>query len=465
MNTTNNILRSAALCLVAMLANVAAVAQNKLYIEDFSIVPGQSATVNVMLDNADNISALQFDVVLPAGLTSAYEYTMNSERMTSTGHSIQSGDVTIGAGTYDQYNGRRFSILAKGVDPAKTAIKGNSGAIFSIRVLAEANFKGGNITIREVIASDGTVIPATEIALENSETAVTAKVATFSLAPDSASLTLAKKDTVDFYLDNSITVKGMEARIVLPEGVEIEDVIPGERLSENVTPTYIASTQKLLIESMTNDEFANSNAPVFSLALKATAVVTGELVVSNVVVSDGDYGFDLEGTAAVAVEVIDVNKIVFEELSQDLDSIKQMLNDTLEVIRNYTTEEGKAWADSEEADALTNELTEEGLYLEAAFQAGTLDESYALYEKLNSYGERINTLAENAAKAEEDAKIIIGDANGDGEISIADANAIVNHFLGNEQKAFVLKAADVNADGEITVADANAVVNMFLNNQ
>lgn len=66
---------------------------------------------------------------------------------------------------------------------------------------------------------------------------------------------------------------------------------------------------------------------------------------------------------------------------------------------------------------------------------------------------------------------VLGDANGDGSISMADANAVVNYFLAdNDTKAqmiesgFNIEAADANEDGDITMADANSIVNMFLRN-
>lgn len=53
-----------------------------------------------------------------------------------------------------------------------------------------------------------------------------------------------------------------------------------------------------------------------------------------------------------------------------------------------------------------------------------------------------------------------GDVNGDGEVNIADVNALIDAVLsGNTSNT----ACDVNADGEINVADVNAVINMILN--
>ena len=56
-----------------------------------------------------------------------------------------------------------------------------------------------------------------------------------------------------------------------------------------------------------------------------------------------------------------------------------------------------------------------------------------------------------------------GDVNGDGSITMADANAVVNYFLAtNKPEDFDVESADVNGDGSITMADANQIVNMFL---
>ena len=60
---------------------------------------------------------------------------------------------------------------------------------------------------------------------------------------------------------------------------------------------------------------------------------------------------------------------------------------------------------------------------------------------------------------------ILGDVNGDGSITMADANAVVNYFLSTDPSSitnFNVNAADVNGDKSITMADANAIVNIFL---
>lgn len=455
MNTTNNILRSVLCCLVSLVATVAAMAENKVYIEPFSIVPGEMATVNVMMDNDDNISSLQLDLNLPAGLTFIGNEERNTERITRTSHTLNATDYPAVT--------KRFTIFAKGVTAAKTAIAGKSGVLFSFDVKADQWFNGGEVVLSNVVGSDATVVPAVEKPMSKSYLDVKANAGTFSLAPEAVSLTFAKKDTVDVYLANTIALTGLEARVNLPEGVEVEEMLMGDRLSDNTEVNYVAKSGKILIESLTNDEFAETDAPLFSIVLKGTAEGTGTLSLSDVLVSNGLAAFKVEGTAnEVAVTVVDINTIVYNDLKEKLDSVTTLLNDTLAYIRNYTTEAGKAWADSEEADALVNELTEEGLYLEAAYQAGTLTEEYELAAKIDEYGARIGELAQKAADAEAKALIKIGDVNGDGEVTIADANMIVNYYLGNNPEGFVIEAADVNEDGEVTIADANAIANIYL---
>jgi len=51
-----------------------------------------------------------------------------------------------------------------------------------------------------------------------------------------------------------------------------------------------------------------------------------------------------------------------------------------------------------------------------------------------------------------------GDVNGDGEVTIADVNAVIDFILSGEYDQY----ADVNGDGEVTIADVNAVIDIIL---
>ena len=57
---------------------------------------------------------------------------------------------------------------------------------------------------------------------------------------------------------------------------------------------------------------------------------------------------------------------------------------------------------------------------------------------------------------------ITGDVTGDGEVDIADVNAIINMMLGKADKT---AAADATGDGAVDIADVNAVINIMLGKQ
>ena len=54
---------------------------------------------------------------------------------------------------------------------------------------------------------------------------------------------------------------------------------------------------------------------------------------------------------------------------------------------------------------------------------------------------------------------LTGDVNGDGEVNIADVNAVIDVILTDAEGT----AADVNGDGEVNIADVNAIIDLILN--
>ena len=56
----------------------------------------------------------------------------------------------------------------------------------------------------------------------------------------------------------------------------------------------------------------------------------------------------------------------------------------------------------------------------------------------------------------------IGDVNGDGRVSVADAISIINYVLGRTPVSFITEAAYVNDDSVISLGDAVATVDLIL---
>ena len=61
------------------------------------------------------------------------------------------------------------------------------------------------------------------------------------------------------------------------------------------------------------------------------------------------------------------------------------------------------------------------------------------------------------------ATVVTGDVTGDGQVDIADVNAVINVMLGKIDTSDELQAAsDVTGDGQVDIADVNAVINIML---
>jgi hypothetical protein len=61
-------------------------------------------------------------------------------------------------------------------------------------------------------------------------------------------------------------------------------------------------------------------------------------------------------------------------------------------------------------------------------------------------------------------KLAMGDANGDGDVNIADAVAVVTNILGDRtEETFYKYAADMNDDGKINIFDVSMLVTAVLN--
>ena len=57
---------------------------------------------------------------------------------------------------------------------------------------------------------------------------------------------------------------------------------------------------------------------------------------------------------------------------------------------------------------------------------------------------------------------VLGDVNGDGDISVNDVAMIVNHILGVNDDNFIIANADINGDGEIDINDVMGTVSIIL---
>jgi hypothetical protein len=63
----------------------------------------------------------------------------------------------------------------------------------------------------------------------------------------------------------------------------------------------------------------------------------------------------------------------------------------------------------------------------------------------------------------DEASGIMGDANGDGDVSVADVLITVDYVLGKNPSGFIFANANVNGDDNVTLTDVTAIVDLVLN--
>lgn len=119
--------------LAVMMVALSAVANDRLYIEDFSIEIGETKQVSIILENTAQYTAFQTDIYLPEGLTvekedDEYAFELTSRK--SRDHIIMGEDRPDGA--------IRVMSYSMQVNP----FSGNSGALVTFSITATNDFTG-----------------------------------------------------------------------------------------------------------------------------------------------------------------------------------------------------------------------------------------------------------------------------------------------------------------------------------
>ena len=130
---------------MGLVAATTATAQNRLYIDDFTIMAGETKEIAIDLDNATALSALQADIFLPQGLELAQhdgEFAFALTGRAGKSHTVVSQQLTSGA--------VRVLVAA----PALDALSGDSGALLTVPVTAGADAQGPlTIEVKNIIVS------------------------------------------------------------------------------------------------------------------------------------------------------------------------------------------------------------------------------------------------------------------------------------------------------------------------
>ena len=150
------------LCLLLLIPATVS-AENKLALEPFTISAGQTQDLVIDLINDTEITAVEFILTLPEGLTiqpdpedaEFLNVSLASNRTTAKKHSL---DAEVNA------NGYKVLLASN----KNYAISGNSGALIKIGIVAASTFKTGTITVQniELVSPNETAMHPAPVSVE-----------------------------------------------------------------------------------------------------------------------------------------------------------------------------------------------------------------------------------------------------------------------------------------------------------
>ena len=126
-------MKKAIIVLAAVMVAITATAVNRLYMPDFTICPGETMQVAIILENDEQFTAFQTDLILPEGLSVVQEedeYLFDLTNRKASDHTIISKMRHDGA--------IRMVSFSIGVKP----YSGNTGAIVVVNLTADEDFTG-----------------------------------------------------------------------------------------------------------------------------------------------------------------------------------------------------------------------------------------------------------------------------------------------------------------------------------
>lgn len=143
----------------AMVVALGAAAADRFYIEDFTISPGETRTVSILLDNEAEYTAFQSDLYLPEGLTAA-NFALTDRK--NANHTLTATVLPDGG----------IRLLSYSLN-LKT-YSGNSGALVTFDVTVSEDFEGeATVALRGTLF---TTVAGVEVPFDNETCTVTSTI-------------------------------------------------------------------------------------------------------------------------------------------------------------------------------------------------------------------------------------------------------------------------------------------------
>ena len=268
------------LFLMLLALPLASRAKDTFYIAPVNVVPGESKTITLNLDNSQVFRGFQTDIELPEGLKIASKSNGNfdislTDRGTSS-FSVSSNLMSDG------------SVRILGYSTQGESIKGNQGALVRISVRASSDFSGGYIKLKNSIFSD---VNNRDVKLDNSQLFVGTKEQNdVSVKGGDISPEVSKAFSLELSNESEMTAFQMD--VVLPNGLSLDlskTRLTG-RCGNHQLQTKLLGNGKVRIICMSSDNTSISGkiGSVIDMWIKAEKGIAGNQIVKveNIIFSD-----------------------------------------------------------------------------------------------------------------------------------------------------------------------------------
>ena len=268
------------LFLMLLALPLASRAKDTFYIAPVNVVPGESKTITLNLDNSQVFRGFQTDIELPEGLKIASKSNGNFEiSLTDRGSSsfsVSSNLMSDG------------SVRILGYSTQGESIKGNQGALVRISVRASSDFSGGYIKLKNSIFSD---VNNRDVKLDNSQLFVGTKEQNdVSVKGGEISPEVSKAFSLELSNESEMTAFQMD--VVLPNGLSLD--LSKTRLTGRCGNHQLQTKQlgngkvRIICMSTDNTSISGNIGSVIDLWIKAKKGIAGNQIVKldNIIFSD-----------------------------------------------------------------------------------------------------------------------------------------------------------------------------------
>lgn len=382
--------------LAVMLCARSVSAENKFYIEPFTISSYDVVNVPVMLENTGiNPTGFQFDVVLPAELEFAGEPTANPARLTNV-HTL----------LFNKNNGRVLSYSSD-----RQTINGIEGELLTVPVKVKTGMLTENteVKIGIVDAILTTALGEQTVRPEDTEATVTLQAFTatgYSPAAEVVAMP-GSPATIEFALRNNCNVLGMQVDFVLPEGftADASGLNLGTRCTAGIAKSVTANEGNVytvqLYSAIDNNMLTGNDGVVFTLAVNVPEDMEADAATVTVKNLDVSYaaGKSITGEP-FDVQIVNGMKVV-AAANAEIEALEQELAKVLQQIAEECADVAEDYTGSEVYQQITALRTA----VDNAFEDGTLKDNYdEIMKPVDDIRTAISTLLTDAQAAEKQFK-------------------------------------------------------------